>query len=82
MSGNMEFGIQLDSNRAAEANAAEIYSQELGTRLCGPYLGRLKCDGVTNVAEGIDLPGEGSIPRCPLSYPNFSERLSPYFRAP
>jgi len=82
MSGNMEFGIQLDSIRAAEANAAEIYSRELGTRLCAPYPGRLKCDGVTNFAEGIELPGEGSIPRRPLSYPNFSGRLSPYFRAP
>ena len=74
MIGSMEFGIQLDSIRAAKANAQK--------RLCTPYLGRLKCDGVTTFAEGIDLPGESSIPRRPLSYPNFSGRLSPYFRAP
>ena len=82
MIGNMEFGIQLDSVRAAQANTAEIYSPELGTRLCTPYLDCLPCKGVLASLGKIDLLGEGSISRHPLGYHNFPVRLSPYFRAP
>ncbi|MCU1317849.1 MAG: hypothetical protein JWN63_3171, partial [Candidatus Acidoferrum typicum] len=64
--GNMEFGIQLDSIRAARANAEEIYSQELGTRLCTPYLGCLQCKGVLASLRKVDLLGEELIPRRPL----------------
>jgi len=82
MIGNMKFGIQLDSVKAAKANAEEIYSPELGTRLGTPYLGCLQCKGVLASLRKIDLLGEGSVSRRPRGYPNFPVRLSPYFRAP
>src|SRR5690242_21697761 len=71
-------GIQLDSTRRAKANAEGLYPKGIGTRLWMPYLARLQGKGCQICCEKWTHWVTGR----PRGYPNLSERLAPYFRAP